>query len=98
MSWSDDYATASVENLGMSNFIDAFLPLAIITLLLILALWQGRIIIYALSMPACFVYGFVTAGNQEVYSPLWVAGVAIGLLGLYFLYLIAASAIGRKSK
>jgi len=100
MSWSDDYATASVENLGMSDFIDAFLPLLIIALLLILALWQGIIIIYALVMPVCFVYGFVTASEQEVYSPLWVAGVAIGLLGLYFLYLIGSSAVStvRKKK
>ena len=73
----------------------AFLAFVFIT---ILALWQNKVILYALAAPVNIVYGFVTASEQEVYSPLWVAGVAIGILGLYFLYQIGADVFGRKKK
>lgn len=74
------------------------LTLVLVLFITILALWQSKVILYALAVPVALVYGFTIAGEQEVYSPLWVAGLAIGLLGLYFLYLIAAEAVGRRKQ
>jgi len=70
MSWSDDYATASVENLGMSDFVDAFLPIIIVSLILIIAHWRRIPPLYVIAGLACIIYGFA----------YWTGGVYISLL------------------
>ena len=69
---------------------------ATVALIIVLALWQHKTFFYAIATPVALVYGFTTASDQEVYSSLWVAGVAIGLLGLFFLFQIASNAIKSK--
>lgn len=94
--------TGEVEITGLTESNESiaadFLAFTIAAFIIVIVLIKGGVILYALGVPVAFVYGFVTASEQEVYSPLWVAGVAIGLLGLYFLYQIAADVIGRKKK
>ena len=70
MSWSDDYATASVENLGMSDFVDAILPVFIVALMLVIAHWRRNPPLYVVAGLACIIYGFV----------YWTGGVYISLL------------------
>lgn len=84
---------------SMDGISDNWLSFFIVAFILMLIFWRGGVILKALGMPVAFVYGFVTAGNADVFSPLWVAGVAIGILGLYFLYQIALegiSLLGRR--
>jgi len=73
-----------------------FLAFVIVAFIIMTVLMKGSVVLYALGVPVALVYGLAVASDQDVYSPLWVAGVAIGLFGLYFLYLIAAAAIRRK--
>ena len=95
--------TGEVEVSGdveLTGFVDSmesiaadFLAFVIVAFMIIIVLAKGSVILNALGVPVALVYGFTVASEQDVYSPLWVAGVAIGLLGLYFLYQIATEAI-----
>ena len=68
MSWSSDYATASVENLGMSALIDAILPLVILILVLVIAHWRRSVILLGISGFACMLYGWVYWDNGLYFS------------------------------
>ncbi len=91
--------SGDIEVVGLIDSIEDiaadFLAFLIVAFLLVIIFKYGNTILYALGVPVSFVYGFVTASSQEVYSPLWVAGVAFGLIGLYFLYITASGAIKR---
>ena len=76
----------------------ATLTFVIVAYFLSVVLIKENTILNALGVPVAMVYGFNTASGEDVYSPLWVAGVAIALLGFYFLYQIAAGAIERKKR
>lgn len=87
------------EELGNFNSLVAdFLGLAFVVVVIIVILVRERTIFYALGVPVALVYGFTVASEQDVYSPLWVAGVTIGILGLYFLYQIAMGVVGEIRK
>ena len=77
----------------MEDISNDWLSFVIVAFLLWLFLKYGGAILYALGVPVAFTYGFVTAGSVTVFSPLWVAGVAIGIIGLYFLYNICMEAV-----
>ena len=98
----DVVVTGEVEITGLTESNERiaadFLAFIIVAFIIAIVLAKGGVILYALGVPVALVYGFVTASEQEVYSPLWVAGVAIGILGLYFLYQIGADVMGRKKK
>lgn len=81
---------------SMADISAKWLSFVIVAFLLWLVFWRGGVILYALGVPVAFVYGFVTAGSATVFSPLWVAGVAIGILGLYLLYQIARGAMQAR--
>lgn len=74
--------------------IFTFMPLALV---LVLALWRESIFFYALAVGVSTVYGFLLASSETNGSALWVAGVAIGLMGLYFLCQVAL-AVWRRRK
>jgi len=73
-----------------------YLAFLIVAFLIVIVLVKGGVILHALGVPVAFVYGFITASENTVSSPLWVAGVAIGILGLYFLYMVGANVVGRR--
>ena len=76
----------------------SFLGLVIVALFIGVVLTKGGVILYALGVPVALVYGLAVAREYEVYSALWVAGVAIGILGLYFLYQIGAGIVSSQRK
>ena len=72
---------------GLETALTDFLTLFIVALLVALVFWQGTIFLYAVGSVTAIVYGLSLAIPSNSLS-LWVAGVAISLIGTYFLYCI----------
>ena len=105
--WHGDNATVTIT--GLTDAIDDaaatqasthgdYLSFAIIAFIILMVIWQKSIILYAFGSPAALVYGFLLASGNEVHSTLWVSGVAIALIGIYFLYCIVAEGFDWAKK
>lgn len=79
----------------MTDIANTYLAFLVVAFLIVVIFKWGGSVLYGLGVPVCFIYGFTTAGSQTVGSPLWVASVAIGILGFYFLYEIAKEPVAR---
>ena len=72
--------------------------LALTALIIFVVVWQRTIILYAIGCPVALVYGLRVTIIDDVYSSLWVAGVGVASIGVYFLYCIIAEGMGWKIK
>ncbi len=73
-----------------------FLAFIIVAFIIVIALTKDKDIIDALACPVSIIYGFTLASGQTVYSQLWVAGIALVLIGLYFLFRIVIRGINKR--
>ena len=104
--WSDNLTietvTVEVDIDGLTdsneNIAEDYLSFFIVAFLVFIIFKYGNTVLYAFGVPITIVYGFTMAGSQDVYSPLWVSGLFIGLLGLYFLYEIVKDPIRNVIK
>lgn len=98
---SDVTIDGEVTIAGLTDSLDdaaeSLLSFIIVGFIITLAFIKPGDIFHAIAAGVSIVYGLVLASNQTVAEPLWVAGVSIALIGLYFIYTIAAGAI-RKAR
>ena len=67
----------------------------LIMFIIFLALWRQRsIFLKALAVPVCMVYGLSQSAGADGDLALWVVGVVLALVGMYFLYQIVMMAFG----
>ena len=92
--------TGTVEVSGLNDTLDDiaadYLAFIVVAFFLVLVFMKQSIILDALGVPVTFVYGLTLASGETVYSTLWVAGLAIAIIGLYLLYKIAASIAEKR--
>lgn len=104
--WNGDNVTIETANLtgtvsisGLNNQLETisedYLAFVLVAFLIVLALWQGSAVLQGMAVPVSFVYGITRAAEETTYSPLWLAGVGIALIGLYLLFKIAADTIKK---
>lgn len=87
---------------------DDMFSLALVAFIIALAVSQQKdqfsekgLFLYIVSAPVAIVYGLSLASGEPVYSFLWVAGVAIAIIGTYFIYKVAVmgfAAIRKRGK
>ena len=91
--------TGEVEVTGLtdtlSDIADDYLALLVVAFFIGVVLLKQSTVLNALGVPVAFVYGLSLASGEDTYSTLWVAGVAIAIVGLYFLYQIAADVVAK---
>lgn len=87
---------------GLTDSIDEaagnIFAFIVVAFVLSWAFIRGGAVLQAIGTVVAFVYGFRLASEYEVYTSLWVAGVAIGLIGLYFLYSLVPEDIWGKMR
>lgn len=72
------------------------MDLLTVLFIIVIVLWQNKTFLTAIGIPVTWVYGFSMAADETVLSDMWVAGIAIGLLGVYFLYKLVMQGFGRS--
>ncbi len=100
----EDSMTTSAEA-GATIIADALVDVAvdylaflIVAFLIAIIMKKDTIALNAVGVAVAMVYGLRTAADQVVFSELWVAGVAIALIGLYFLYRVASAGFSKRGK
>ena len=72
---------------GVEDFLTSVLLLLIVVGITALAFWQKQnIMLWIVACPVAVVYGLTTAAGATINSSLWVAGIAVAVIGLYCLY------------
>lgn len=91
--FSNVYATGYVEGAGMLAISAAIADIgssSVILILLIalnaLAFWQRHIFLYLLMVGADIAFGLTYASENTLYSPAWIIGVAVCILGFFCLF------------
>lgn len=88
--WHGDNATIVLDGTitieGEGEIVDSFLLLFLVVIIVGLAFWQQNLFLFILACPVSIVYGLLTADSATINTPLWVASIAIVIIGLYCLY------------
>jgi len=71
---------------AIDALVTPFLKLGIVSLLVALTFWQKSLFLYALMCPVCIVYGLSLTAGELTSSPLWMAGIAVAIIGTYCLF------------
>ncbi len=99
---SDIILTGEVTIVGLTDSLEdiaaSFLAFLMVVFFIILVIIKRSIVLTGLACPVALVYGLLFASNQTVYSAEWVSGVAIAVLGIYFLYEVAAFKVKKQVK
>lgn len=76
----------------------SYLAFLVVAFILGLIFWKGGIVLKSIGFSVALVYGLTLASSCEIYSAMWVAGVAVALIGLGLLYEIVTGILKKKSK
>lgn len=89
--------TVEITGLTESNedIAGDFFSFLIVAFIIVLVLKIGGPVLNSLGVIISFIYGFTLASDQEPYTLLWVAGVSIGLFGLYLFFEIAKEPVSK---
>lgn len=92
--------TLAVTDLNdtVEDIADDYRSLLMVAFIVILALVTKSIVLKGLACPVCFVYGLTVATGNNTYDTMWTAGVGIAILGIYFLFDVAAEPVKRMLK
>jgi len=60
--------------------------MVIVFALITIAMWQRSLFLYAITSPLTIFYGLSLAIDNEVNTPLWVAGIVVAIIGMYCLF------------
>lgn len=95
----DAAADSGASTLGddIQSVSDDWLSLILVAFLIVIVFWRNHPIIDGIGTAICVVYGFTSAGNESLFSALWVAYLGMGLIGLYFLFRIATRVVGKNA-
>ena len=74
--------------------VELILGSFLIMWMITLTLKHDSLILYAIVSPTSMVYGLSLATDYDVFSYLWYLGIAIALVGMYFLYCISLIGLG----
>lgn len=101
--WPADDLTVNVDTTGIEGSIDdsseQFFIMALTALIIGLVFWQKQSLFLRLAgVPVAIVYGLTVASVATYTLALWVDGVIIAVIGLYFLYSPALSIIQRAKR
>lgn len=107
----DESLTIEIENIttiiseatdilvdNQTSLFAEFLTLLIASIITILAFWKRNIILYCLAVPIDLVLGLSLATSATVASARWIEGLAITVIGLFFLFRVAIDAFVKSRK
>jgi len=103
--WSGDnisllVTTDSVTVEGLEGAMTKYLLLLVVALINAAAFWKrDSVFLKIIAVPVDIVYGLELTEGATIRSALWVSGVVIALIGMWFLFaLVDEEVIGRIKK
>ncbi len=78
--------------------MNALNELAIVIALNALAFWQRNTFLYLLIFVINMVYGLALTVGEEVYSTMWMLGVAVAVVGTFCLFRVAVAELLPRIK